>query len=263
MADVALQSIDAMEVFCSHDEPSMDLWYRFLNLGFRRGISGGSDAFVNQHFSFFPGGERVYVYTGGEFTYASWIDGLRRGRSFASVGPLLTFEVDGNPPGTERHFASGPARVSVGVSVSSVIPISRVEIVANGQVIAKVSSSKPTTHLHWQGKVLLRQSSWVAARVWAPDNDRISNGPSRWSERRSVSLTLAAHSSSSYVYIGDRPIFSAVDRDFCLRWLDSLVDRIRKDGKFATDTHREEVLSTFARARKVYEAMGTATRESQ
>ena len=256
VADVALQSIDAMEVFCSHDEPSMELWYRFLNLGFRVGISGGSDAFVNQHFSFLPGGERVYVYTGGGFGYASWIDGLRRGRSFATVGPLLMFEVDGNPPGAERHFASGPASVSVRVNVSSVIPISRVEIVANGQVVAEVSSSKPTIHLQWKGRVSLCQSSWLAARVWAPDNDRISNGPSRWSERRSASLILAAHSSPSYVYIGDQPIFSAADRDFCLRWLDSLEDRIRKDGKFATDTHREEVLSTFVRARKVYEDMG-------
>jgi hypothetical protein len=166
------------------------------------------------------------------------------------------FEVDGNLPGAERHFAAGPASVSVRVNVSSVIPISRVEIVANGQVVAEVSSSNPTNHLQWKGRVALRQSSWLAARVWAPDSDRISNGPSRWSERRSASLVLAAHSSPSYVYIGDRPIFSATDRDFCLRWLDSLADRIRKDGKFATDTHREEVLSIFLRARKVYEDMG-------
>jgi TolB protein len=259
VADVALQSIDAMEVFCSHDEPSMELWYRFLNLGFRLGLSGGSDAFLNQRFSFLPGGERVYVYTGGGLGYASWIDGLRCGRSFATVGPLLTFEVDGNPPGAELHFASGPASVSIRAKVSSVIPISRIEIVANGRVVATASKQKPTNHLQWKGTVSLAQSSWLAARVWAPDNDRISNGPSRWSERRSASLTLGAHSSPAYVYIGHQPIFSAPDRDFCLRWLDGLADRVRKNGKFATDSHRDQVLSTFARARRVYEAMGVTT----
>ena len=261
VADVALQSIDAMEVFCSHDEPSMELWYRFLNLGFRLGISGGSDAFLNQRFSFLPGGERVYVDTGGGSDYASWIDGLRRGRSFATVGPLLRFEVEGNPAGAELHFVSGPARVSVRVAVLSVIPIRRVEIVANGRVVAEASSPKPTHHLQWKGRVSVPGSSWLAARVWAPESDRISNGPSRWSERRSASLTLAAHSSPAYISIGHQTIFSASDRDFCLRWLDALADRIRKDGKFATDTHRNEVLATFARARRVYEAMGATTSE--
>src|SRR6185437_2250286 len=58
VADVALGGIDGLEVFCSHDEPSMELWYRFLNLGFRLGIGGGSDAFVNQSFAFLTGGER-------------------------------------------------------------------------------------------------------------------------------------------------------------------------------------------------------------
>jgi len=259
VADVALHSIDAVEVFCSHDEPSMELWYRFLNLGFRLGVSGGSDAFVNQRFTFLPGGERVYVNVGGGLDYATWIDGLRRGRSFATVGPLLKFEVNGEPPGGERHFASGPASVSLGADVISAIPISRIEIVANGRVVAEASSPKPTKHLKWDGRVSLRESSWLAARVWAPDNDRISNGPSRWAERRSASQTLVAHSSPSYIYIGQQPIFSESDRQFCLRWLDVLSDRIRKDGKFSSDSHRQEVLSTFARARKVYEAMRRTT----
>ena len=263
VADVALHAVDAIEVFCSHDEPSMELWYRFLNLGFKLGISGGSDAFVNQNFAFLPGGERVYVYAGGRLDYATWIDGLRRGRSFATVGPLLTFEVDGDSPGGERHFASGQASVSVRVDVISVIPISRVEVVANGRVVAEASSPKPTNHLKWRGRVSLRESSWLAARVWAPDNDRISDGPSRWSERRSESRTLAAHSSPYYVYIGGQPIFSESDRNFCPRWLDALVDRIRTDGKYAKDAHRDEVRSTFARARKVYEAMGATASPPQ
>jgi TolB protein len=259
VADVALHAIDAVEVFCSHDETSMELWYRLLNLGFKLGISGGSDAFVNQNFTFLAGGERVYVNTGGGLDYAAWIEGLRRGRSFATVGPLLSFEMDGETPGAERHFASGTATVSVRANVISAIPISRIEIIANGRVVAQASSPKPTTHLSWKGKVRLRESSWLAARVWAPDNDRISNGPSRWGERRSASLTLAAHSSPSYIFIGQQAIFSESDRQFCLRWLDALTVRIRKDGKFSSDAHREDVLSTFARARKVYEAMGIST----
>ena len=256
VVDVALGGIDAFEVFCSHDEPSMELWYRFLNLGFKVGLAGGSDAFLNQRFSFLPGGERMYVHTGHHGDYASWINELRRGRSFATVGPLMLFDGDGEQPGSERRFAA-PAKVSLGVSVVSPIPVSKLEIVANGQVVAEASSPMPTEGLAWRGVLGLAQSSWIAARVWGPNSDRIANGPSRWSERHSPTLVLLAHSSPSYVYVDDQPIFSETARQFCLHWLDALIERIRTEGKFTTEAHRDDVLATFMRARAVYQNMGT------
>jgi hypothetical protein len=63
------------------------------------------------------------------------------------------------------------------------------------------------------------------------------------------------------VYIERQPIFSVQDRDFCLRWLESLDRRILKNGQFSSDAHRDEVLATFARARQVYERMGTTPAE--
>ena len=77
VVDVALGGIDALEVFCSQEEAAMRLWYHFLNCGFPLGISGGSDAFLNQNFAFVAGGDRVYVQAGRGFSHAEWIDGLR------------------------------------------------------------------------------------------------------------------------------------------------------------------------------------------
>jgi hypothetical protein len=185
VADVPLGAIDAFEVFCSHDEPSMELWYRFLNLGFKLPISGGSDAFLNQSFSFLAGGERVYVHTGDRFTYRDWIEELRRGRSFATVGPLLTFEVNKQIPGAELHFASVSASVSVHVNAASAIPFTSIELVANGRVVASAARAVPTHRIEWRGKIPVESSEWLAVRVWGPNNHRISNGPSRWSQRRS------------------------------------------------------------------------------
>ena len=255
--DVALHGVDAMEAFSGGDEPSIELWYRFLNLGFRLGISGGSDAFLNRHFAPMAGGERVYVYTGREFSDRAWSEGLRRGQSFATVGPLLDFKIDGEQPGAEKHYASGPVRVSVRVNAVSSIPFNRLEVVANGRVVAQVSSSSPTDHLEWDGTVSLEESSWLAARVWAPDNDRITDATPRWADRRVAGVTLAAHSSPIYVTINDRPIFSMSDREFFLHWVDVLTERIKKEGKFSSDLHRAEVLATFAKARRVYAALGT------
>jgi hypothetical protein len=265
VADVALGSIDGFEVFCSHDEPSMELWYRFLNLGFRLGISGGSDAFLNQSFSFLAGGERVYVYTADHFDYESWARGLREGRSFATIGPLLSFQVNGLLPGSKIHLESkkSSAKVHVQVEAVSAIPITKVEIVARGRVVAEASSPTPVQRLQWQGELPLEESTWLAARVWAENSDRISNGPSRWSERRSNDRVLAAHSSPIYVSVGNTQVYSAEDRDFCLRWMDALTERIGKDGKFADAAHRQEVLNSFALARQVYQNMGPAPRENQ
>jgi hypothetical protein len=235
----------------------MELWYRFLNLGFHMGIAGGSDAFLNQHFAFLAGGERVYVYTGRRLTYPAWIDGLKRGRTFATVGPLLTFTVDGRTAGSELRFANGQNALPVRVSADSSIPMTRVEIVVNGAVVATENSLAPNGHLQWSGKIQVSRSSWIAARIWGPDNERIANGPSRWSQRRSSSMVLLAHSGPVYVSIGGRPVFSDADRDFCLRWIDALTANIEKQGKFADAAHRSDVLASFARARQIYQQMGS------
>src|SRR5581483_10722605 len=116
--------------------------------------------------------------------------------------------------GAEKHFASGPVRVSVRVNAVSSIPFNRIEVVANGKVVAQVSSPHPTGRLEWSGTISLNESSWLAARVWAPDNDRVTDSTSRWAERRVAGVTLAAHTSPVYVTISDRRIFSKPDRDF-------------------------------------------------
>ncbi len=259
VVDVALGAVDAMEVFCSHDEPSMELWYKFLNCGFRLGITAGSDAFINQRFSFIAGGERVYVYAGGRFDYPSWIGALKHERAFATVGPLLFFEVEGRPPGQQFHFAKEPVKLRTAAHALSSLPMIRMEILANGKVIASVSSETPTTALEWKGAVDITRSSWLAARVWGPGNRLIANGPSRWSQRRSP-LVLQAHTAPSYVYLGDSPIYSAEDRAFFIKWIDSLIEKIKRRGRFATEERRQEVIGIFLRARRAYEEMGSKKR---
>ena len=75
------------------------LWYRLLNCGFRLAATAGTDTFMNTadngEFSNPPAGDRVYVRVEGEFTTESWCDGVRRGRTFVTDGPMLSLEVNG------------------------------------------------------------------------------------------------------------------------------------------------------------------------
>jgi hypothetical protein len=130
--------------------------------------------------------------------------------------------------------------------------VTKLEIVANGKVIHSVSSDTTTNKLQWHGTLDLPRSAWVAARVWGPDNRLIANSPSRWAESRS-SLVLLAHTGASYVHIGNDPIYSPEDQEFFIKWIDALIDMVKKQGKFSDERKREEVIDTFLRARRVYE----------
>ena len=136
VVDVPLGAIDALEVFCSQEEAAMRLWYHFLNCGFPLGISGGSDAFLNQSFAFVAGGDRVYVQT----RTAIFTLGLDR---WLAPRPCVC---DRRAPVVLRGAESAARRAIELRSWSgsvfrflfariSIIPMSRLEIVANGRVL--------------------------------------------------------------------------------------------------------------------------------
>ena len=111
-------------------EADYDRYYRFLNCGFRLPVSSGTDWWIYDH-------NRVFVQVQGEFTYDTWIAGLRAGRTFVSNGPLLEFRVNGKEPGASIE-TSGMLKVSA--TVVSRLPFERLQIVYNGEVIAERSA---------------------------------------------------------------------------------------------------------------------------
>src|SRR6185369_3308319 len=100
-------------------------YYRLLNCGFRIPASSGTDWWIYDH-------NRVFVRVEGEFTYDSWIAGLRAGRTFISNGPLIEFTVDGQYPGSTLQ-TKGPLRVKA--RAISRLPFDRLQIVRDGLVV--------------------------------------------------------------------------------------------------------------------------------
>ena len=76
----------------------LELYYSFLNCGYRIPVSAGSASGV---MSSWIGYERVYVKLSAPFSYEQWFRDLKNGRSIATNGPLLEVEVNGKPPGAE------------------------------------------------------------------------------------------------------------------------------------------------------------------
>ena len=65
------------------------------------------------------GGNRTYAWLGGdEFTFANWAKAVRRGRTFATSGPLLMFEADGHIPGDDLVMTNAGGSVEVKVEAT-------------------------------------------------------------------------------------------------------------------------------------------------
>jgi hypothetical protein len=126
----------------------VNLWYEFLNLGFRITAMAGSDV----PWGGTIGCARVYALTGKPFSAAGWLDAVKRGRTFVTTGPMLNFTVNGNPPGSVLRVKKG-AVLRVHAGVTSRGPV-RTSIVALG---------KPLHEGAGNFEVRAERSMWITA----------------------------------------------------------------------------------------------------
>jgi TolB protein len=209
---------------------SMEVYYHFLNCGFRLPVSAGSASGVKAA----PlGYARVYVKTGGPFSYAAWFRALKEGHSFATNGPMLFLTVEGQEPGGVIRHAG---RVKVHADAfTGAGALDRLEIVADGRVI-QTSTGMPDI-LSADAEVTFDRSGWVAARCFEPAGKTIR----------------FAHTSPVYIEIEGRPARAAQDARFFLEWIDRAIAFYIGEQGFREPRHRDEMLAFFRDARAVYE----------
>jgi hypothetical protein len=145
------------------DPYSLADWYRFLNCGYLVPVVGGTDKMsANTPI----GAVRTYarIAAGQPFTYDTWMGAVRRADTFVTYGPLLEFNVDGQPMGSRIKMTPGGGTVDVTWQVASVtIPMSRVELIVNGEIRESVAVAPEEGNGQWSIKV--DKSSWLALLV--------------------------------------------------------------------------------------------------
>jgi hypothetical protein len=108
---------------------------------------------------------RTYAHVLGEFSPEGWIEAVREGRTFASSAPLVDLQVNGHRPGETIVTESA---VMIAARVESLVPVDRLEILANGEVIASAPGKLNQQHGTWsvelQHSFTPNQSVWIAAR---------------------------------------------------------------------------------------------------
>jgi hypothetical protein len=236
--DVALGKIDTLDINNSW-AASVPLWYRLLNCGFRVPATAGTDVFLNRIDSNLPGGDRVYVHIDGPLSYKGWIDGLKRGRSFVTSGPVLTFSVNGKEPGVVLKVGEKP-RVSVRATARSQFPLAKAELVHNGKVIAaaKVADDGLTATL--DQAFTLDGGGWLAFRANGPGTSDTATGG------------LNAHTNPVYVEANGVAPRSAEEARMFLNWIDQFEILLRTRNRFPTEKLRRQAQEQIEAARLVY-----------
>jgi TolB protein len=140
----------------------LDLYYSFLNCGFRIPVSAGSASGV---MTSWPGYERVYVHLDGAFSYENWFRGLKAGHSFATNGPILLVTANGKAPGNEFAWQKA-VDVALDVEARSQDGIERVEMVSNGEVLRSINAG--THEFHEVVRVKMERPGWLAVRCFEP-----------------------------------------------------------------------------------------------
>jgi len=124
------------------------------------------------------------------------MDAVRGGNTFVTYGPLMEFAVDGKPAGSEIRIKRTGGTVDVTWQVASVtVPMSRIELIVNGEIRESKALRRWEDEGHWSVRV--NRSSWLALLV----RGRYSDKPEM----------IAAHSSPVMVRVAGTPFFAAAD----------------------------------------------------
>jgi hypothetical protein len=108
----------------------------------------------------------------------------------------LTFDVDGHGIGDTVRI-SGPGTVTVSATMESVFPVSTLEIVQDGTVVASTTGDGGSRRLELTADVRVDGDTWLAARCGGPNHFDGLAHRDVW-ERR-----VFAHTSPVYVTTGD------------------------------------------------------------
>jgi hypothetical protein len=223
--------IDAVEMtswgnlYGGIDPYSLSDWYRYLNCGYLVAAVGGTD---KMSANTAVGTVRTYARIAPHepFGYEAWMQAVRRAETFVTYGPLLEFAVDGRPMGSRIEMTASGGTVDLTWQVASVtIPMSRVELVVNGEIRESVAVSPEKDSGHWS--IQVGASSWLALLVRGHYTDKPE--------------IVAAHSSPVMIVLEGSPMLAAADAVTILEQIEGALAYLDTVGTRAEEVARKRM----------------------
>ena len=185
------------------DRNGYEIWYDLLNLDYKITPTAGTDYPCGGQL--IPGHERFYTKIDGKFTYSSWLESVRNGRTFVTTGPMLEFFVNGLEAGEEITLKDeATVKIKGKVSFDPVRDdLTFIELIQNGTVIERVSRVQGGSDIEFDLEVQVGQTSWFAMRGYGNRIDENSFAdPVIFGTFAPTSLV---HSGVVYVRLKDQP----------------------------------------------------------
>lgn len=221
----------------------VDVYYHYLNCGFHLAMSSGSDKMaLNPPM----GSARTYVRTDGPLNYDSWIEGIRKGHTFASNYPLLEFTVNGRGPGDSLTLGAPGAKLRVHAKAESLEPYGQLEIIHNGKAIRTVKPAGAHFTAAFDETIEVERGGWIAVR--AHGKKMLPYGATWWR------MPVFAHSSPIYLDMPGHPADASESAGLFLDQLGYL-ERWAQTANFPAPENKAEAVARIARARDIYRAL--------
>jgi Tol biopolymer transport system component len=245
--DVALGKIDYMEIVGFSDHRSTaSVWYRLLNLGFRISAGGGTDAMANYASLRGPVGmNRVYVWVPEwPLNIELWFEALKKGRTFATNGPLIEFTVAGQRVGEELKFDAAQEKVPFTAKLRSIAPVNHVEVVCNGKVVQTLKLEGARDSADVKSTLPIKESGWCVLRA-----------SSDQAEYPVLDNYVYATTSPIYVTLGERPPHSPEDARYFVAWIERVMDATSHYPDWNSAEEKEYVMKKLAEGKVVFEKL--------
>ena len=144
--------------------PLYDRWYEALDLGIRIGPTAGTDY---PCLPGLPGRERFYAKPNGRLDPETWLEAVRRGRTFVTNGPAIALSVNQALPGDELRLVDpGEVRVSGRVRFDpdrdAVVAL---ELIRGGAVAARVGAPTSNGEIRLDATLEIDRTTWLALRA--------------------------------------------------------------------------------------------------
>lgn len=209
-------------------------YYALLNCGFRLMPSAGTASGVHP----VPlGWNRVYVQCHGGFSYSAWMDGLGKGRTFITNGPMLSVSVNELPAGTSFQQRDATKTYEIKARADSLGRPLRLEIVQDGrvvpsEVVGQAKSAGAPTFVIREATVQVEESTWFIARCY----ETMPDGREGF-----------AHSSPFFIDVAGKPIRPRKAE------VEYLIDRIEREIERNVGVLSKHALEEYRAALDIYQ----------
>lgn len=218
-----------------------EMYYRLLNSGFKLAATGGSDNFADVWRDPPAGTARTYAKVDGDLTVGNWLEAVEAGRTFATSGPLLFTTVEGHDPGGEiRLTGDATETLEVQGEIFSLSPLSKIEILLNGEVFHEIELQDRETYREFSVPVDVEDNGWIAVRTYGPFS------------RFYTDSYPFAQTTPVYVLRNGRRYTSAEDAQFLLDTVDALWQSVSERDSWRSEKEKENYREAVEEAKEVY-----------